>query len=117
MPIAIKSKPCPACDGTGEAINGSGLRCPKCKGSGRRPGRVARVFRDPKNERPIVIELREEGLYVREHGRRTTYGPLSPGGILLAGARLYVEAKRQEKARKRAASRKGKRVRRGGVGR
>jgi len=107
----IRSKPCPACDGTGDAGAGypSGLRCSKCKGSGRIPGRVARVFRDPQHEREIVIEMREEGLYVREKGRRTTYGPLSPYGILAAGARQYVKAQQEFKRGARQAARQARR--------
>ena len=111
---SISSKPCRTCEGTGLVSVGDwsgGTTCPKCKGTGRLPGRVARVFRDPKHEREIVIEMRAEGLYVREKGRRIVYGPLSPFGILAAGARLYVRAKEQEKAGKRAA-RKVSRARR-----
>lgn len=109
MPIGLKSKPCHRCDGEG-AVKPAGSNkyepCNKCRGSGRIPGKVARVFDDPNERRPIVLEIRAEGVYVRELGRRTVYGPLSASGLLTAGARLYVEGKRQEKAGRKAARRK-----------
>ncbi len=105
--IRIASKPCPRCDGTGAAQNDTDRvrdgRCVKCKGSGRLPGRVRRILDDPTHERPIVIEVRAEGVYVREQGRRTTYGPLTPYGLLAAGARLYVRARDAERAARRKA--------------
>lgn len=49
----------------------------------------------------LVIELRPEGLMVREKGRRLWYGPLSYGALLLQGARQYVDEQKRAKRRGR----------------
>jgi hypothetical protein len=51
--------------------------------------------RDPRTG--IVVRLAPEGLFVREPGRRTEYGPISFGSLLLQGARAKVEADRAAK--------------------
>jgi hypothetical protein len=58
----------------------------------------------------LVITLTAEGVTVREHGRRRTYGPIPYGKLLLDGARMYVEAEKRAKAE----ARKARRAARGG---
>jgi hypothetical protein len=60
---------------------------------------------DPSKGRDLIITLTPEGITVREKGRRTTYGPISYGKLLLDGARLYVEAEKRRKAELRKARR------------
>lgn len=94
---------CPKCRGAARIDNGDGeIPCPRCKGVGTVYPHVRRETRTGE-----VIELRADGLYVREKGRRTWYGPISYGKLLLAGARQYVEERK--KARRKASPR----VRRG----
>ena len=50
----------------------------------------------------LVITLTAEGVVVREKGRRRAYPPLSYGKLLLDGARLYLQEKKQRKAEARA---------------
>jgi hypothetical protein len=45
------------------------------------------------------VTLEREGLYIRERGRRRTYGPLPYGVLLLQAARDYADSVRA--ARKR----------------
>lgn len=45
----------------------------------------------------LVVRLAPEGLYIREKGRRTTYGPITYGMLFVQGAHLYaIEQKRQK---------------------
>lgn len=60
----------------------------------RRP--VARIV-STRRDGSLVVTLTELGLMIREKGRRTTYGPLPYGKLLLAGARDYIEQKKREK--------------------
>jgi hypothetical protein len=52
----------------------------------------------------LVLTLTAEGLLVRELGRRTTYGPLDYGALLLQGARQYVADQKAAKAAARKAA-------------
>jgi hypothetical protein len=54
---------------------------------------------------PIIITLAPEGIYTREKGRRTTYGPISLSSIHTQGARLRAV----QVAKDRAAARKARR--------
>lgn len=49
----------------------------------------------------LVITLAPEGVYVREKGRRTTYGPLSYGALKLRCAQVNADAIRQQRKRRR----------------
>lgn len=54
----------------------------------------------------IVVTLTREGIYVRERGRRQTYGPVPYSRILLQAAREYADGVRAAKRKKpRLASR------------
>lgn len=53
----------------------------------------------------LVITLTSEGVMVRQKGRRTSYGPIPYGKLLLDGARMYIAAEKQRKAAARAAKR------------
>lgn len=46
----------------------------------------------------LVITLVDAGVLVREKGRRTTYGPIPYGKLLIDGARMFIEAQKREKA-------------------
>jgi len=117
----LTSKACPKCDGTGHGAFDSSNRagdCKRCDGTGRIPDSVKRVahVEDPQIG-DVVIELRENGVFIRRKGKRTVYGPLSFLGLFMAGARQYAELRRLEaKGRKagRATARR-KRIRRGGI--
>ena len=50
---------------------------------------VARVV-PTRRDGDLVITLTVEGIMVREKGRRTSYGPVSYGKLLLDAARMYV---------------------------
>ena len=56
----------------------------------------------------LVITLTAEGIMVREKGRRTTYGPISYGKVLLDGARMHVAEQKRLKAERRKAARAGR---------
>jgi hypothetical protein len=59
---------------------------------------------------PLVVSMMPEGLYVREHGRRTAY--LVPWGMAYVyGARLAAERIRAEKSAARKARRAGRKGR------
>lgn len=47
----------------------------------------------------LVAELRPEGLYIREPGRRIWYGPLDYGYLRTHAARLTADAARKLKRR------------------
>jgi hypothetical protein len=47
---------------------------------------------DARND--LIITLAPEGIYVREKGRRTTYGPLAYGALKLRCAMVNAEATR-----------------------
>ena len=53
----------------------------------------------------IVVTLAREGLYIREHGRRRTYGPLPYGVLLLQAARDYADGVRAARRKPRLAGR------------
>lgn len=61
---------------------------------------VSRVIGDS-----IVVTLAREGLYIREHRRRRTYGPLPYGVLLLQAARDYADGVRAARRKPRHASR------------
>ena len=45
----------------------------------------------------LVVTLAPEGVYVREKGKRTLYGPLAYGRLLLKAAEVNAEAIRSER--------------------
>ncbi len=47
----------------------------------------------------LIVTLTDEGVYVREPRKRTTYGPLSYSAIQYYAAKQMSEAAREEKAR------------------
>lgn len=49
----------------------------------------------------LVITLAPEGVYVREKGRRTRYGPLSYGALKLRCAQVNADAIRKERKARR----------------
>jgi hypothetical protein len=49
----------------------------------------------------LIITLAPEGVYVREKGRRTSYGPLSYGALKLRCAMVNAEATRKERKTRR----------------
>jgi hypothetical protein len=49
----------------------------------------------------LIITLAPEGVYVREKGRRTVYGPLSYGALKLRCAMVNAEATRKERKTRR----------------
>lgn len=53
----------------------------------------------------LVVTLTNEGVMVREKGRRTTYGPIPYGKLLIAGARDFVAAQKAAKVAARQAAR------------
>ena len=48
----------------------------------------------------VVITLTREGVYVRERGRRQSYGPISYGTLLIQAAREYADGVRVAKRKK-----------------
>ena len=50
-----------------------------------------------------IITVAPEGLYLREKGRRTTYGPLTYGRLYLQAVRAEIERRKVEKKRQRRA--------------
>lgn len=69
-----------------------------------------RVTREVERDR-LVVTLAPEGIYTREVGRRTTYGPLALGKLHLMLARMHADARLAEKR----AARRRPRVRRGAL--
>ena len=49
----------------------------------------------------LVITMTSAGITVREKGRRTTYGPIDYGKILLDGARQFIAEQKRLKAERR----------------
>ena len=49
----------------------------------------------------LVITLAEEGIFMRQKGKRTTYGPISYGLVMLQGEKMAAEALRRERAEKK----------------
>lgn len=45
----------------------------------------------------LVVKMTSEGIYTREKGKRTWYGPVSYNHVHMAGAKLAVEEKRRER--------------------
>lgn len=87
---------CPRCRGTGTMKGVPELppmACRRCRGVGIVYATVRRETRSGE-----VIELRPDGFYIREKGRRTWYGPIAYGRLLLLGARQYVEDRKRTKA-------------------
>jgi hypothetical protein len=58
--------------------------------------------------RALIVTIAREGVYVREKGRRTTFGPLSFGSLYLRCAEVQAYAIRRERAEKRKNARKSK---------
>lgn len=54
----------------------------------------------------IVITLTTEGIYTREKGRRTTYGPYTYGSLHLRCAEVNVAATLRQKAEGKAPRRR-----------
>ena len=48
----------------------------------------------------MVITLTREGVYVRERGRRQSYGPIPYGALLIQAAREYADGVRAAKRKK-----------------
>ena len=61
---------------------------------------VSRVV-PTRRDGPLVITLTDAGLLVREKGRRTTYGPIPYGKLLVDGANMYVAEQKRLKAEAR----------------
>jgi len=99
--IRLASKTCRKCAGTGIVPVDGGHEfnpCRKCDGTGMIRGGVRRVAHvDDPQIGDVVVELREDGVYLRRKGKRTVYGPLSFYGLFMAGARQYAELRRLEK--------------------
>lgn len=55
----------------------------------------------------LVVTAAAEGLYVREKGRRTTYGPLAWGQLFQLGVQASVAEQRKLKAAARNARKEG----------
>jgi hypothetical protein len=68
---------------------------------------VRRVVRTRRHGE-LVVTLTAEGVMVRELGRRTTYGPLDYGLLLLQGARQFVAEQKAAKAAARKAAKVGR---------
>lgn len=49
----------------------------------------------------LIITLAPEGVYVREKGRRTKYGPLAYGALKLRCAQVNADALRKERKQRR----------------
>lgn len=49
----------------------------------------------------LIITLAPEGVYVREKGKRTSYGPLAYGALKLRCAMVNAEATRQSRRTRR----------------
>jgi hypothetical protein len=56
---------------------------------------------------PLVVTAAAEGLYLRERGRRTTYGPIGWGQLFQLGVQQYVLEQRRLKAAAKRARREG----------
>ena len=69
---------------------------------------VTRFVQDLKG-RNYVVRLTQEGMYIREKGRRAWYGPLEYGYLFLQGGKLAADRIREERALKRPAKRRVKR--------
>lgn len=55
---------------------------------------------------PIIVTLAPEGIYTREKGKRTTYGPISFAHIHLEGARAAAIEKKKQRTKARLERRK-----------
>ncbi len=55
---------------------------------------------------PGVIELTHEGIYIREKGRRTKYGPITYSHVFMLGARMKAEEAMKERRERRKLRRK-----------
>lgn len=53
-----------------------------------------------------VIELTREGIYIREKGRRTKYGPITYSHVFMIGARMKAEENMKARKLRRASRRK-----------
>lgn len=56
--------------------------------------RAAKVAREVDTGRfgDVIVTMREEGLYLRQKGRRTQYGPLSWAGLYVQAAEKTARA-------------------------
>jgi hypothetical protein len=54
---------------------------------------------------PIIVTLAPEGIYTREKGRRTTYGPIAFSHIHTLGAMMRVAQIKKERVMARKAKR------------
>jgi hypothetical protein len=57
---------------------------------------------------PIIVTLAPEGIYTREKGKRTTYGPISFAHIHMEGARIRAIEIKHERVKARLARRAAK---------
>ena len=48
----------------------------------------------------VIVTMQPEGLYVREKGKRTTYGPLSWDFLLRRGVDLEIQRRGEVRAEK-----------------
>lgn len=64
---------------------------------------TTRVRREITDQRrgDLVIILAEEGVYMRKKGKRTTYGPISYGLVMLQGEKMAGDQLRRERAEKK----------------
>lgn len=49
----------------------------------------------------LVVILADEGILIRKKGKRTTYGPVSYGLVMLQGEKLAAQQLTRERAEKR----------------
>jgi hypothetical protein len=49
----------------------------------------------------LVITLADEGIFMRHKGKRTTYGPISYGLVMLQGEKMAALVLRRERAEKK----------------
>jgi hypothetical protein len=70
--------------------------------------RESRVRREVRTIRfgDVVVELRQEGLYLRKKGTRTAYGPQSWDGLMVRGADLHAQQTRSRQKRAAKPARK-----------
>lgn len=61
---------------------------------------VRREVSDPRRGE-LVITLTDVGILVRQKGKRTTYGPIGYGLVMLQGEKAMAETVRREKLERR----------------
>lgn len=62
--------------------------------------KVKRSVHDPRRG-DLVVTMAEEGIYIRYKGKRTTYGPIGYGLILLQGEKALANQILKEKKERR----------------